>query len=105
MFTLIYTTIDNLEIAEKLASQAVNEKLAACVNIIPNITSIYIWENKTEKSSEYILLFKTSLANEKNLISWLENNHPYNVPAIITFNPNTSTNFLSFIEKNTKPNV
>ncbi len=98
---LIYTTIDNKQIAEELASKAIKDKITACVNIIPNITSIYKWENKIEKSSEYILLFKTTCHNEKELMKWIEQHHPYSVPAIISLNANTSIDFLTFIEENT----
>lgn len=102
MLTIIYTTLNNLETAETLATQAVQEKLSACVNIIPKVTSIYTWENKIEKSAECILLFKTSLNNKNKLMTWLEKNHPYETPAIIVFNSDASLNFYKFIEENTQ---
>lgn len=102
MLNIIYTTLSDLETAEKLAAQAIQEKLAACVNIIPKITSIYLWENKIEKSAECILLFKTTVTNKNKLMAWLEKTHPYETPAIISINADTSIKFFKFIEENTQ---
>lgn len=99
---IIYCTINSEPSAREIANKAVQENMAACVNIIPNITSIYKWENKLESNSEYILIFKTAYNNKAKLMNWLEENHPYDVPAILCFNSETTTNFLQFIEDNSK---
>ena len=88
--SIIYTTISSIEEAEQLATIAVESKLAACVNIIPNMTSIYQWENKIKKSSECVLIFKTALRTGDDLLRLIADNHPYSVPAILVTNINTT---------------
>ena len=61
---IIYTTINNKQQAIELAEQAVNAEVAACVNIMPNITSVYKWQDKIETSDEYVLIFKTAYNNK-----------------------------------------
>jgi len=102
MLNIIYTTLNNPETAEKIAADAVREKLAACVNIISKVSSFYIWENNLEKSVECILLFKTNLDNKNKLMAWLEKNHPYQTPSIFALNADSSENFFRFIEENTQ---
>ena len=74
--SIIYTTVSSHEEAERLAKLAVESKLAACVNIIPNMTSVYQWENKLEKSSEYALIFKTAPETKDDLLQCITDNHP-----------------------------
>ena len=99
--SIIYTTISSIEEAEKLAKIAVESKLAACVNIIPNITSIYQWENKIEKSSEFVIVFKTALRAGDTLLRLITDNHPYSVPAILVTNINTTVDFFAYIQAQT----
>ena len=99
--SIIYTTISSIEAAKKLAKIAVESKLAACVNIIPNITSIYQWENKIEESSECALVFKTALRAGDDLLRLINDNHSYSVPAILVTNINTTANFFAYIQAQT----
>lgn len=99
---LLYTTVDSLEIAEKIAEEAVAGKYAACVNIIPNGRSIYIWENKIEKSTECYLLFKTSTESADKLQHWLSRRHPYTVPALLKASTESSEAFSNYINKYTQ---
>lgn len=64
---IVYTTISTLQEAETLAEQAVVEKYAACVNIIPDAISVYEWEGKLEKNQECLMLLKQRLLKLKNL--------------------------------------
>ncbi len=97
---LLYTTVGSLEAAEKLAEKAVTEKYAACVNIIPQAISVYMWEGKVEKSSECLLLFKTVSARLNELKTWLENHHSYALPAILTGTVKSSLEFQEYIQAN-----
>lgn len=99
--SIIYTTVSSHEEAERLAKLAVESKLAPCVNIIPNMTSIYQWENKLEKSSEYALIFKTSPETKDDLLQCITDNHPYSVPAILVTNTDTTADFFAYIQAQT----
>ncbi|AVP87288.1 CutA protein [Candidatus Phycorickettsia trachydisci] len=100
--SIVYTTIDSIENARKLARQVVELKIAACVNIIPNGLSIYFWEDKIEESPECFLLFKTSKTNVLKLKKWLIANHPYSIPAVLDAQVEINNGFLDFVEKYVK---
>lgn len=95
---LAYTTAASINDAEKLASEAIEKKLAACVNIIPQAISIYTWEGAIQKSSECLLLFKTSIENLAALTSWLKENHPYTTPALLTGAMDSSAEFFQYLQ-------
>lgn len=95
---LAYTTTASIDDAEKLASDAVAKKLAACVNIIPQAISIYAWEGAIQKSAECILLFKTNIKNISTLTSWLKENHPYTTPALLADTIDSSPEFFDYIQ-------
>ncbi|MDP3559841.1 MAG: divalent-cation tolerance protein CutA [Legionellaceae bacterium] len=96
--SLIYTTMASIEEAERLAEKAIEAQYASCVNIIPQIKSIYRWEGNIEKSAECVLLFKTSTSMTDQLLTYIENNHPYSVPAILHTTVETSADFFAYIE-------
>ena len=96
--SIIYTTVSSNEEAERLAGIAVESKMAACVNIIPDMTSIYQWGNKIEKSSECALIFKTAPETKDDLLRCIKDNHPYSVPAILVTNTGTTADFFAYIQ-------
>ena len=69
--------------SEKIAEEILKSKLAACVNIIPGISSIYWWEGKINKDEESILFIKTTSVLTDNLINKIKEIHSYKVPEII----------------------
>ena len=71
MVAVIYTTIDNVQGARKIANTLVEEQLVACVNIIPKIESIYRWKGKIETDNEFVLIAKTTGKNVKKTIMLL----------------------------------
>lgn len=75
-----WTTTETKQEAEKLASGAVEHRLAACAQIIGPITSIYNWEDKLEKCEEYRLVFKFAEPNAEKLQVWILENHSYTTP-------------------------
>ena len=79
---IVITTTDSKEKAEKLASQIVNSKLGACVQITP-ITSFYFWEGKVNNDCEYKLEIKTKPAYYNKLEEFILSNHSYQTPEII----------------------
>ncbi len=96
--SILYTTVASKEDAENLAEQAIIAKLAACVNIIPNAISMYEWNGKLEKTSEFLIIFKTSDNKIEKLYQWILNNHPYDVPAILKTLVDTSVEFYSYVK-------
>ena len=83
MYSLIFCTCPDQSTAENLAHHLIDESLAACVNIIPGIRSIYRWEGKRTSGEEHLLLIKTAADNYAELESAIESVHPYELAEII----------------------
>jgi periplasmic divalent cation tolerance protein len=83
---IILTTVSSKEEGEKIASKLVENKLAACVNILPKMTSVYRWENKINKDDELLLIIKTVEYLEQEVYEFIRDSHSYEVPEIITLN-------------------
>ena len=83
MAAIVYSTIGSIEDARRIANALVEEQLVACVNILPNIESIYRWEGKIENDSEYIIIAKTTDENVKKTITRINTLHDYDLPDII----------------------
>jgi periplasmic divalent cation tolerance protein len=80
---LVMTTVPDLDTGERLARLLVEARLAACVNIIAGVTSIYRWQGAVEQASEYQLLIKTSARRYHAVEEALRAHHPYETPEII----------------------
>jgi periplasmic divalent cation tolerance protein len=70
--------------AVELAELLVKEKLAACVNIVPGVQSVYRWQGAIEKDSETLLLIKCAAAKYPSLETRVLEVHPYELPEIVT---------------------
>jgi len=77
---LVLTTIGSKDGAEQLAQQLVERRLAACVNIVGPIRSVYRWKEKIEHEEEYLLLIKTTTAQTAQLQATFRELHPYELP-------------------------
>lgn len=82
---LVLSTTSSREEAEKIARYLIENKLAACVNIVEGISSIYWWKGKVEEGKECMLFIKTKHGRIKDIISCIKELHSYNVPEIISF--------------------
>ncbi len=80
---LVISTFPNAETAEQIANELIDAKLAACVNILPAIKSIYRWQGKVENAVETIAFLKTTTRHLPDLKAKLRASHPYDVPEII----------------------
>ncbi len=83
--TFCYITCSNVEEAKKIGRKLVEEKLAACINIFPNITSIYWWKGKIEEANETILIVKTKKELKDRVIKEVRKIHSYTLPCIVFF--------------------
>ncbi len=81
-YYILFSTIDDKN-GEKIAKRIIEKKLAACVSIIPNITSIYRWEGKIVKDSEKLLIIKTTAQKLDELRHFIKEHHPYELPEFI----------------------
>ncbi len=79
----VYAVFANAAEAERIARSMIDERLAACVNILPECRSIYRWEDKIETVGEVPALFKTTLAQAERLIARIAELHCYDTPAIV----------------------
>jgi periplasmic divalent cation tolerance protein len=82
-FVVVLITAPNEDDAAKMANDLVVSRLAACVNIIRNIRSIYRWQGKIEDEAEVLMLVKTRKEHFKDLEKRVRGLHPYTVPEII----------------------
>lgn len=80
---IIYCTVPNDFNANLIALTLVEEKLAACVNILPSITSIYKWENQVQTDKEFLMLIKTSQDKFEAVEKRIKELHEYSLPEII----------------------
>lgn len=76
-------TCPSQAVAEDLARRLVGEGLAACVNIVPGLTSVYRWQGAVETASEVLLLAKTTASRYPALEAALVAAHPYELPEVI----------------------
>ncbi len=77
------TTTPNTGEANSLAKQIVEQKLAACVQILPPMTSVFFWEGGVQTESEHLLLIKTLENKYDELERFINSNHSYDVPEIV----------------------
>jgi periplasmic divalent cation tolerance protein len=84
MLQVVFITTKGSTEAERIAKQLVEEKLAACVNVIPKISSTYRWKGTVVHASEALMLVKTSDEKLDDLIARVKELHSYEIPEILT---------------------
>ncbi len=100
---LMLCTCPNLAEAESLAAHLVNARLAACVNLIPSISSIYRWDNAVERASEVLLLIKTSVHRRDETKQSILELHSYAIPEILIFHADWGAEaYLGWLEASTR---
>jgi periplasmic divalent cation tolerance protein len=80
---LVFTTLPNADKAYDVARTLVEERLAACGNLVPAVRSIYRWEGKLQDESEVLVLLKTRADNVERLKARILELHPYEVPEVL----------------------
>jgi periplasmic divalent cation tolerance protein len=81
----IYMTAGNMEEAVKVGNALLKEKLAACINIIDNMKSMYVWKGEIQNENEVVVIAKTTEEKIPALIEKVKTVHSYECPCIIAF--------------------
>lgn len=79
----VYTSYPSIVEAETAGKVLVERKLAACVNILPGMVSLYRWQDKMERSEEAVMLIKTRAARAEDVCATVRQMHSYDTPAIL----------------------
>ena len=99
---IIKTTVQNKEEGLKIARSLIRSRLAACVNIIPNISSVYYWKDKIVEDCELILFIKTRKSLFDKVKDEIKKLHSYEVPEILLISlENSEKTYLSWLLENT----
>jgi periplasmic divalent cation tolerance protein len=80
---LIYSTFPSAAEAERVGGALVDRRLAACVNIYPGMTAIYVWEGKRQRQTEAAMIVKTRAALASQVVAEARKLHPYSNPALL----------------------
>ncbi len=100
----VYITTESVEQAEHIGRALVEARLAACVNILPGMRSIYHWQGQIETAQETVLIAKTRMTRADELVARVKELHSYDVPCAVVLpilkgNPD----FLRWIDAETEP--
>ena len=98
----IFVTVPNIKVANKITKFLVENKLVACVNIIPKIKSVYWWKNKICESNEQLLIMKSTKNNFSKIVKEIKKLHPYEVPEIVCVDITANKDYLNWIEEYAK---
>lgn len=99
---LVFCTCPDQTSAERIAESVVGERLAACVNVVPGLTSFYRWQGQMQREAELLLLIKTRLAIYPLLETRLRELHPHQTPEIIALPIQAGlSDYLNWIVDNT----
>jgi periplasmic divalent cation tolerance protein len=101
---VVLCTCPDLPEAERLARGLVDHDFAACVNILPEIRSIYRWQGKLQKDGEVLIIVKTTRQAYAGMEQWLSQHHPYDVPEILAMPvAEGSAEYLEWVLRETTP--
>jgi periplasmic divalent cation tolerance protein len=100
---IVLTTAGSPQEAENIARALVERRLAACVNIVPQIQSVYRWKDKVEQETEWLLIIKTRLNAFEAVREAIKELHSYELPECIMLEvSNGSEAYLNWIDENTR---
>jgi periplasmic divalent cation tolerance protein len=100
---IVLCTCPDESVAGRLAAGLVEKHLAACVNVMPQIRSIYRWDGDIQKDDESLMVVKTTTDAFSAVSDWLQGNHPYDVPEILALPVCAgSTDYMNWVLDETK---
>ena len=101
---VVFCTFPDVEKAREVGAALVEARLAACVNLLPGIESIYHWQGAVERAGEVLAVFKTTSAAWPAFASRLRELHPYEVPEIIAVRPErVAESYARWVMEETRP--
>lgn len=101
---LVYATVPSAAEAERIGGALVDGRLAACVNILPAMTSLYVWQGRRHRDAEAVMIIKTRRALAERIVGEVRRLHPYDNPALVVLPIESgSADFLSWIVAETPP--
>ncbi|WP_108784275.1 divalent-cation tolerance protein CutA [Wolbachia endosymbiont of Bemisia tabaci] len=80
---LVYITFSNLKEAKAISEELLNEKLIVCVNIFPEVNSLYLWEGKINSNCEVVTIMKSRNDQADKIVEKIEAMHSYDQPAVV----------------------
>ena len=81
---IVLTTAGSIEEAQRIAAALVEQRLAACVNILPGVGSVFRWQGKIDRTSEWLMIIKTKAEAFERVRDAIQKLHSYDVPEIIS---------------------
>jgi periplasmic divalent cation tolerance protein len=100
MYSMVFITVGHEDEAKRIAKKLLEERLAACVNIIKDVKSYFLWKGEIDKVEEYLLIIKTIANKVNDIIKRVKEIHSYQVPEIIWINlSGGSEDYLNWINE------
>jgi periplasmic divalent cation tolerance protein len=102
-YRVVLTTVASEADARSLAHRVVESRHAACVNIVPGVTSVYEWEDEVHEDAELLLIAKTAEDRVDALIAFVKANHPYTEPEVVALPVERgSRSYLDWVRRQTR---
>ncbi|HHO69128.1 MAG TPA: divalent-cation tolerance protein CutA [Gammaproteobacteria bacterium] len=99
-FRIVFCTVPDAGTGRRIAERLVEYRLAACVNLIPGLESIYRWKGEIQHDAELLLMIKTTVADYEALERAIRDLHPYELPEIVAVPlSNGLADYLNWISK------
>lgn len=100
---MIYATFPDPAGALAVGRELVEQGLAGCVNVLPTMTSVYVWEGKTETADEAVMIVKLAAEGAERAVAYILANHPYETPAVLVITiVGGSDDYLSWVRCGTR---
>jgi periplasmic divalent cation tolerance protein len=100
---IVFVTAGNTDEANRIAEAVVHERLAACVNLVPGVESVYRWEGKVTRDAEILLVIKTTDERYTDLERRVKELHSYSTPEVISFKiEKGSADYLKWLRESTE---
>lgn len=101
---IVYATYPSEAVAQAAGRELVVQRLAACVNIIPGMSAMYVWEGEVKVDREVVLIAKTGKANADRVVAAITARHPYEIPAVLVIPVQSgSGTFLEWVCAQSRP--